>query len=397
MDILLILGIAISGGFLGAKLFRAIKIPQVVGYIIIGVILGVSGAKVFTLDLIDKLSPINNFALALIGFMIGKELHLSTFKKLGKSILTILIFEALGAFLLVTLFVTLLTHRLYEGLIFGALSSATAPAATVDVLWEYKAKGPLTTTLLAIVGLDDALALIIYGFASSFAFALLTHQSPSFANMLWSPLLKILLSLLIGGSAGSILGLISKRLREKSQLLPISLGVILLVAGFSHQHRLSLILSSMAVGVFLINLAPHASKNIFGAIESFAPPVYILFFVLVGSRLQIGLLPKMGMLGLLYLIGRSTGKIVGATLGAKISHAYKSVQKYLGITLFSQAGVAIGLAIAVYQEFSHLIGGRTLGVTVINVITATTFVVQIIGPPLVKIAIVKAKEAKAGV
>lgn len=396
MDILLILGIAISGGFLGAKLFRAIRIPQVVGYIIIGVILGVSGAKILTLDLIDNLSPINNFALAIIGFMIGKELNIPTFKKLGRSIITILIFEAFGAFILVTLFVTLLTHHLYEGLLFGALSSATAPAATVDVLWEYKAKGPLTSTLLAIVGLDDALALIIYGFASAFALALITHQSPSFVNMLGFPLLKILLSFLIGGFAGSILSFISKRLREKSQLLPISLGIILLVAGFCHQHHLSLILSSMAIGIFLINLAPQASKNIFGVIEGFAPPVYILFFVLVGSRLQIGLLPKMGILGLFYLIGRSAGKIFGATLGAKISHAYKSVQKYLGITLFSQAGVAIGLAIAVYQEFSHLAGGKALGVTIINVITATTFVVQIIGPPLVKLAIVKAKEARVG-
>lgn len=390
-DFFLIGGIAIIAGTLGAKLSRRLRIPQVVGYIIIGVFLGSSFLDFVTLDMVEGLRGLSSLALAFIGFTIGGELAFNNLRELGPSIVAIAVLEALAAFALVLGIVFLITQDLPLALIFGALASATAPAATVDVLWEYKSKGPLTTTLFAVVGIDDSIALIIFGFASAIAKALLTHADLTARSLLFAPALEILGSALVGILLGLVLSQILKRLKSDADYLLFTLGAILLGSAAAQEFNLSLILTNMIMGVTVINVS--GKRDAFSAISRLSPPFYLFFFLLVGAMLQISLLAELGLLGLAYIVFRTAGKSAGAWLGAKATQAPDVVRKYLGLGLLSQAGVAIGLAIETSNTFSGLgPAGAELALLTVNVITGTTFVYQMVGPSLTKVAITKAQE-----
>lgn len=393
LDLLLVFGVSAVAGLLGGRLCRRLHIPRVVGYIVVGVLLGGSALGLIPLPLVTRLAPLTDFALALIGFMIGSELKRSVFERFGRQMVIIMLAEGLAAFALVTGLVTLFTGDFAVGILLGALSSATAPAATVDVLWEYRSRGPLTTTILGIVALDDGLALILFGFAMAFARSLLESQSLSLMTGLVAPLEEILESLALGAVVGWVLTLLLRRLGDRDDVLALLVGAILTVAGVAHVVDCSLILAEMALGVTLANVAPNSSRKGFEIIKGITPPIYILFFILVGARLQIGLLPQMGAIGLLYVIGRTAGKMFGAWAGSTAVGAAPTVRRYLGFALFSQAGVAIGLALAIAQELSEA-GARAdaVGTLVVNIIAATTFLVQIIGPPFVKFSIARAGE-----
>jgi len=393
MDILLIIGVALAAGLAGGLFSQKVRFPQVVGYIVIGAIIGRSGLGILNGTLFDQLAPISSFSLGLIGFMIGRELQFSVFKQMGKVIFAILWFEVLGAFLLVAITVWFLTHKVYVALVFGALATATAPAATVDVLWEYRAKGVLTTTIFSIVALDDVLALFVYAFAVSYAKALIAHSSVSFLSLILVPLKEIGGSIALGAACGFAIFWLAQKLNNEKHYLPLMLAVIMLCIGISNELHFSLILTCMILGMTLSNLKVSHTSYAFKVIEDITTPIYILFFVLIGSQLQIAQLPGMGLLGIAYIVARIAGKMLGTRIGGKVAGADIMVQKYLGLALFSQAGVAIGLALAVHHEFSHLgAEGKALGTLVLNVIMASTFVVQIIGPPCVKYAITKAGE-----
>jgi Kef-type K+ transport system membrane component KefB len=393
MNILLIFGVILISGLAVGRLFEKMGIPQVVGFIILGVILGDSVLSILPSSLLDNFSSLTYIALAFIGFIVGSELKYSDFKKYGKQFFTILLSEGLLAMALVTTVTTLWTGNLALGILLGALSSATAPAATVDVLWEYHSKGPLTTTILAIVALDDGLALVLYGFAFAFAGVLVEGDALSLQAMLLQPLIEIFGALALGAGIAFLLDRIVKIIKISDDLLIVNVAAILLVSGLAQYLDFSLILSSMALGLVLTNLHPDRNEKCFESVKAFVPPIYIIFFMFVGARLQISLLPAMGVLGILYITGRTAGKWIGAWLGARFSGAENAVRKYLGWTLFSQAGVAIGLALDIYQHFGKYgASGEAMGHTVLNIIAATTLIVQIIGPPSVKYAITKAKE-----
>jgi Kef-type K+ transport system membrane component KefB len=393
MQILLLFGVILILGLAGGRLFEKIGIPQVVGYIIVGLILGESITHVVPGKLLDNLSPLTSIALAFIGFMVGGELNIATFRKYGGQFFTILFSEGMLAMILVSVFVTLWTRNIALGILLGALSSATAPAATVDVLWEYRSRGPLTNTILAIVALDDGLALILYGFAFAFSKAIVGRETLNLQNMLSQPLLEIFGSVAIGIALGFLADKSLQWIKSKEDKLVIIIGTVLLASGAAAMLQLSLILTSMVLGFYLTNINPHRNESNFEIIKAFVPPIYIIFFVFIGARLNLGLLPKMGIIGALYIVGRTAGKWIGAFGGAKLSHSPDTVRKYLGFALFSQAGVAIGLALDTYQNFSHYgAAGNQIGNTIINVIAATTFIVQIIGPPSVKYAISRAGE-----
>ena len=389
---LLVIGAALIFGVIGARLFKAVKIPQVVGYIIIGIALGVSGADIITKDLIQKFAPLNYLALGIIGFLVGGELKKSVFKKFGKSMIIILVMEGMLAFIIVSLLIGIYTKNWGLAIVLGALASATAPAATVDVLWEYKSAGVLTTMVFAIVALDDGLALLLYGFANAIARILIAHKGFSIMSAIIKPLYEI------GGSAALGIGIafiyrylldITGRYRhEKDLMLSFTFGSIVLIIALSLKFGFDLILAEMFFGVAFVNIAPHYSQRVFDLMKGFSPPIYILFFVLAGARLEVTSVTVITLVtALLYLVGRTSGKMLGASIGARVSRSPKKVSKYLGFCLFSQAGVTIGLAISTFHTFPEL------GITIINVVTLTTFLVQIIGPPFVKFAITKADEA----
>ena len=395
LDILAIIGLIIAVAFLGSKLFQRVGIPQVVGFIVVGVLLGNSFLHIVPLELIAQLTFVSELALGLIGFDIGSHLRLEDLRKLGRSIVFILVFEAIGTFALVTTGVYVLTRSLHTALIFGALSSATAPAATVDVLAEYDAEGPLTTTLLAVVGMDDALALLLYSVAAALAESILAQSGPpSLIGILELPLFEIGGSLLLGVTIGLALNFVLGRMRKRHDAMAISIGAIFICVGISRSLGLSLILTSMILGMVLIHCCPENSRYIRFTVEHAGPVIYVLFFALVGARFRIDLLPAMGLLGIAYVLLRSIGKFAGAWLGGTVGGAEPVVRDNLGLGLLSQAGVAIGLALASANRFSSYSeqGGEQLGSLIINVITATTFIVQIIGPICVKLAITRAGE-----
>ena len=396
LNFILLLGIAVFFGTAGARLFQKLHIPQVVGYIVIGLILGGSVLKLIDIEVVMSLSPLNMFALGIIGFTIGRELKLDIFRRYGKQFVIILISEGVFAFvavgLLTGLVAYLFTHDLNRsmamGVVLGAISSATAPAATVDVLWEYKTRGILTRTILAIVALDDGLSLLLYGFAASLAAVLLGGGHGNWAANLLMPFWEIFGAVALGIIIGLLLVFITKRIEESGKVLAFALSSILLGVGLSIILRVESILTAMTLGATLVNLLPRRSKDVFEIVGKFSPPIYVLFFVLVGARLQITGIPVwIIVLAVVYVLGRSMGKISGSWFGAYISKSPEKVRKYLGLCLFSQAGVAIGLSILASERF-----GGSIGETIILIVTSTTFLVQIIGPPLVKLGVKKAGE-----
>jgi Kef-type K+ transport system membrane component KefB/CBS domain-containing protein len=397
LNILVLIGLTILLGTTGSRLFKKIKIPQVIAFIIIGFFLGDSVFGIINKPMLSSFSFFNIFVLGITGFLIGGELKKAIFEKYGKQFINILLSEGLLAFILVTVLVVLLGHLFFDnmsfvwalGLLLGSIAAATAPAATTDVLWEYKTRGPLTTTILGIVGLDDGLGLILFAIASSITFAIVGTNAPAISSVFLHILYEIGGSVGIGILGGLTLSLIVRKMSDKYGIITFSLGTIVLVLGFSKLIECDVLLSAMTAGVFVTNYIPRKSEEVFELTNELMPALYILFFTFFGAQLNLqNLNLPIVMIAIVYLIGRTAGKGLGANLGARISRAPKTVQKYLPWCLFSQAGVAIGLSILANSRFPGEIGD-----SIVIVITTTTFIVQIIGPLAMRIAITGAGEA----
>ncbi len=339
------------------------------------------------------------FALGIIGFMIGSELRSDVFKRYGKQFFVILFSQGVGAFLLVTV-VSSIALRLFGfdmlasiavGLVLGAIASATAPAATVNVLWEYKTRGPLTATILAIVALDDALALLLYRGAATGAKALIgtSHASVAFTVLVLFG--EIVGAILLGFLAGVILYFLLKFVKADDKILAFSIASLLLVVGISMIPDIDPILPAMTLGVVVANLAPRQSRGMFKLVKNFSPPIYISFFVFAGAHMELEkIAPWIMAMIAVYVLCRAAGKIIGSWFGARYSGAPAVVRKYLGICLLPQAGVAIGLAILSGQEFKEQFAH--LAHMIIMIVMTATFLMEILGPMLVKVGVKKAGE-----
>lgn len=404
----LLFGLIVLGGAFGARFFQKFHIPQVVGCIVVGILLG-DGLGIITPQTIEELEPFTMFALGVIGFMIGSELRGDVFKKYGKQFFAILFSQGLGAFLLVVIggsvvaWLSLPTilegvaglNRVYisiaVGLVLGAIASATAPAATVNVLWEYKTRGPLTAAVLAIVALDDALALLLYRGAATGAKALMGTRHDSVLNATLLLFGEIIGAIVLGFLAGVLLYYLLKFVKAEDKILEFAISCLLLVVGISMIPRIDPILPAMTLGITIANLMPRQSRGTFKLVEKFAPPIYISFFVLAGAHMEFGRIGFwMVVMIAVYVLCRAAGKIVGSWFGARHSGAPKVVRKYLGICLLPQAGVAIGLAILSGQLFEEQIA--PLAHMVIMVVMTATFLMEIFGPMLVKVGVEKAGE-----
>ncbi len=397
-----LLVVAIVGvvGLFAAMGARRIRAPQVVGYVVVGVLLSAVLGVIGPGD-VARMGVISSAALGMIGFIIGSELAWSKIRRVRRAVVWILLLESLGALTLVMTGVWLITGNWPLALILGALASATAPAGTVDVLQQYKASGPLTTMMYAIVGLDDAMALLAFGFCLPLARNMLagTHDF-SVVSIVLVPLKEIGLSVAIGVVVGLVGSMLARVLRTSSEMLILTLSMIFLCTGLCSEWHLSLILANMAMAIVLVNAMPRLCGKMVSVVSGFSAPIYVVFFVFVGARLDPHYLKLMGLTGIAagvgYVVLRTAGKWLGSMLGGKLGHAAPVVTKYLGFGLFSQAGVAIGLALATSSELAR-IGTEAASNTaqdVIAIITATTFVVQVVGPPFTKYAIFRAGEAK---
>ncbi len=403
LGVLAVLGICVAGGIVGAWIFQKLNMPQVVGYIVVGVLLGDTGFGLLHPADIAALQPFNNFALGLIGFLVGGELSGNIFKKYGKQFTAILLGEGLAAFLLVGIFSTLIVYFVCHnwvtaaasGIVFGAIASATDPASTIDVLWEYRSAGVLTTAIVAIVALDDALAMTLYGLGTSVATILTQSGGHSVAETLMHTGIELVGAIVLGVACGFVLDAMMHYLPQTEKRLGISVGVLLFCIGLSVAFNMDVILATMAVGIVLINRAPNSSKKLFETVRSFSTPIYIIFFVLVGARLALGNMPLwVWALVAAYVLMRSLGKWVGAYWGGRLSRAEKPVQNYMGMALFAQGGVAVGLSIVASHNLQHIqvTDDMSLGDMIIFTVTATTFCVQLIGPAFAKLSIKKAGE-----
>jgi Kef-type K+ transport system membrane component KefB/predicted transcriptional regulator len=394
LNLILIIGLAVFVGMIGARVFQRLRIPQVVGYVAIGFLLG-PVLRIITSDVIKSLEPFNLFALGMIGFLVGGELKQEVFVRFGKQVPIVLLFEGVTAFVLVgVLSFVVVWHfagwrtALAVGVVFGAICSATDPASTIAVLWEYKAKGPLTSMLTAIVTLDDALALVLYALSIGIAGVATGHHETGLLSALGRAMYELTGSIVLGLIAGAAISRILRRFGSPEMVLIVSVSSLLLVIGLAIGLKVDTILTCMTLGLVLTNVKSKRIQASFDAMHNFFTPMYVLFFVLVGGRVNVSYLDaKIAALVAAYVVGSLVGKTLGAYLGGVFSGAVKSIRRYLGFCLYPQGGIAVGLLIMASHRFKPDIASVMLLVVIIG-----AFLLQIIGPIGVKIGAGKAGE-----
>ena len=391
LNLIFLAGIILGLGFLIGKGTHLMKVTGVIGYIITGIILGPQVLGILELDS-SLIEMITNVALGFVAFVIGGELTLALLRKTGKSIIAIIIGESIGAFFVVFLGIYLITNDLVMAIIFAAIAPASAPAGTVAVLHEYKAKGKLTNAILAVVGFDDGFAVLIYAFAIAIVGVLLSGVF-SVSTMVFEPLRDIGGAILVGSGVGLIFAVVFKQLIEREEIIVVSLTAIFLTAGLSMILDVSLILSCMILGMVIINLYPQDNKPVFEHIKSISLPVYILFFVMAGISLKFDALLSIGVIGVVYIICRSVGLIGGGYLSALASKADPVIRNNIGFGILSQAGVAIGLSLVTYHKLLVL-GQDELASDVVTIVAATTVIFAVIGPLLARFAILRSGESQ---
>lgn len=399
------LAISLLLSILTSRGVSLLKAPLLLGYILTGAIVGI------VLDLsipvsnpwqfrVDDYEIVNIITLSLIGFGIGTELEYKELKKVGKTVFWITLFEATLTFIVVSTLISFLLHfsmgwkiALPLGLLFGSFASATAPAGTVDVIKQYRASGSLVTTLYAVLGLDDIFALLIFTITLPISIMLLGSNELSVGVALFHSLIEVILSIAIGSAVGYGLAYFGKKVHEKFMLTYLSLGSILLMCAIAEQLNLSPILVNMFAGIVVVNKSKLIARKLNMALTDWSPPVYVWFFVLIGTRLDLGLIHKFWLLIVVYICATMFGKYNGAYLGAVVSKAPLKIRKYLGFTLLSQAGVAIGLSIAA-SKYLMSAGYEEEAKLVTSVMTITTFLIMMIAPNFVKYGLIKSGEAK---
>lgn len=385
MNTLLYLSLIIFCGLFLGRIVKFIKLPNVTGYLIAGLLIGPYVLKLLPLDVVSDFDLISEIALAFIAFSIGSEFKLSYLKKVGKMPIVIAIFEALTASLLVTVILVLFGCDFKIAILLGAIASATAPAATIMVVKQYKAKGPVTDTLLSVVALDDAVALIAFGFSMALVNSMLSPSKTSILLTVLLPLIEILGSILLGFLLGFLFNLPLRFFKKDSNRLIITVGFVFLGSAIASMLGLSSLLLCMSMGAALINTS-KSGVSIFKLVENITPPIFLMFFVVSGAELDISIIPKVGLIGMLYIIFRIIGKVFGAFIGSVIMKAPKTIKKYIGLTLIPQAGVAIGLSLIASQTLPEY------GQTIRAVILSGTLIYELIGPVLTKIGLKKAGE-----
>lgn len=367
------------------RVMKKISLPNVTGYLIAGLIAGPYCLKLYNSENLDALSIITNVALGFIAFSIGGEFKLSSLKQLGAKIFVITVFEAVGASVLVITTLVLLKFPLTLALVLGAIASATAPAATLMVVRQYKAQGPVTSTLLPVVAIDDAVCLMLFSILSSVAKSLESEGGFNLYQTILKPIIEIVLSLVIGFVLGIILSIGTKFFKSRANRISLVVTAVFLGVGISDKFGLSSLLLCMAIGAALANYSPVSDPVMDGS-ERWTPPLFMLFFVISGAQFNFSVLKTVGAVGVIYILMRSFGKYFGAMLGCKIAGTEKTVRQYLGITLLPQAGVAIGMAqlsLTVVPEYGEQIRA---------VVLCATLVYELVGPLLTKLSLQKAGE-----
>ena len=389
------LGLIILMGLFVGRLFEQFRVPAITGYLVAGLILGPI-FQIISLEDVAQLSVISDIALGFIAFQVGNELWFGKLKKSGMKIVIITIFQAVVTTGLV-IFITQFFVSLPIALILGAIAAATSPAEIMMLNKKYKTKGELTDTILPVVGLDDAVGVIMFGVLLSISMSLFgsTTESIPLWSLLKEPLLEIGTSIAIGLIIGFISGISVRNISFTSDRKEKSLNVVVitvfLTTGAALLFGASPILTPMVAGTVVTNLI---NKECYvleeETIRFFVPPIMIAFFTLAGAQLQFSVIQTAGFVGIMYILGRTVGKFLGAYLGAVVVKSGSVVRKYLGVGLLPQSGVAIGLSIATYQTVSQV--NIEAAAMIQNIILAAVLAFALTGPILVKTAYFKAGE-----
>lgn len=379
------IGIMIISGLVFGRLAKLIKLPNVTGYLIAGLIIGPQVLKLLPLGIVTEFELISDVALGFIAFSIGSEFKLSYIKRVGIAPIVIACLEALLASVCVICGLLAAGADLAFALVLGAIASATAPAATIMVIRQYKAKGPLSETLLTVVALDDAAALMLFGILSAISAQLVSGSGGNMLAAIIKPIFEIVCSLLLGGVLGVLFTIPLRFFKKDGNRLCITIAFVFIAAALSVALGLSSLLVCMALGAVLVNVSSQAN-HIMKITDSFTPPILMLFFVLSGSELNLSILPTVGLFGIIYVLARVAGKCIGAFAGAKLMKMPPAVAKYLGLALVPQAGVAIGLSLLATSIVPQY------GSTIRAIVLCGTFIYEIIGPVLAKFSLHKAGE-----
>ena len=397
---LIVLALAIACGLIMSRGARALKLPNVTAFLVAGLLIGPSVLGIIKKEQTESLTIISQAALGFIAFSIGSEFKLAHLKQIGKAPLTITIVQGVATAVLLDVGLIALGFLIpgFFGdrflivpmsLMMGAIGLATAPAATLMVIRQYKADGPVTRMLLPVVAMDDALGLMVFSLSSSIASAVMGGQA-TVVSMLLVPLYEIVGSLVLGIVLGFAATFAARFFRSRGNKLALTIAAVFAGVGLCVPLGFSSLLVCMMIGAVVVNFCPE-QRTIMEQTDRLTPPLFLLFFVLSGAELDLSVLPAVGLLGIAYILLRSIGKWFGAMLGATVVHSEDTVRKYLGLTLLPQAGVAIGMAQLTVARFPQF------GSKVNAVVLAATLVYELFGPVITKIALTKAGEIKPAV
>lgn len=385
LNILTYIAIMLTAALLAGKVVKGLKLPNVTGYLVIGLLLGPHCLKLLSQELLDNMSIVTDFALGCIAFSIGAEFKFSFLKKIGKAPIIIGILEALGAVLVVDAALLLLGCNITFALAMGAIASATAAASTLMIVKQYKAKGPVTNTLLPVVALDDAVALMAFGISMAIANMISSHGTVPIGRLLLAPFIEIVGGLAFGTLLGILMVFAVKLYTGRGNRLAITIMMICLCVGVSELVGFSALLACMMQSMIFVNLSRYREK-IYEPLDRITPPVYMMFFIISGASLDVTIIASVGLVGAVYVVGRIIGKVLGAALGAKLSKAPPIVSRWLGLTLVPQEGVAIGLATSAAASLPEY------GARIKTIVLCGVVIYELIGPIITKTALKKAGE-----
>jgi Kef-type K+ transport system membrane component KefB len=380
------ISIVLAVGLLGGKLANLVKLPNVSGYLVVGLLLGPSFFNLVSPTDAKSLEIISELALAFIAFSIGSEFVLKDMKEYGKKIFIITIAEVIGAILVVFSVMYFIFRKDFAfSIVIASMSAATAPAATLLVIRQYRANGPLTRTILPVVALDDIFGIMAFGIAITLAKMSVSGIKPSFISLVADLSVEIFGSLIAGLVIGLVLTVVLRKIKGNDDYQVASLIAIGLGVGVSNLLGLSPLLTNIMIGTTLVNLLRRPDKA-FKSVNNFVPAFYVLFFTLAGASLDLSILKSIGLIGIVYVFARGLGKYFGSLIGSLSVKAEESVTKYMGLALLPQGGVSIGLSVLVRQQLPEYATAIT------TIIMFSILIYETTGPIFSKFAIKKAGE-----
>ncbi|AHC13545.1 cation:proton antiporter [Salinispira pacifica] len=409
---LMSVGLLLLSGYFLARLASRVKLPEVTGFIIAGLVMGESILGFVPHHVSSDMSLVTEVALGLIALTIGGEFYWVKLKSMGPGVVIITLIQIFAAFISTTLGLYLFNMELPYAMILGAIATATAPAATVAIVQSLNASGKFVDYLYGVVALDDAGAVIVFGVVFALVGGIIDPQAAQgvvqsaseaahggghgTGRVILHALMEVVMSVGTGALAGYILHLLVRKKRKPNEIMIISLGVVFFTIGLAVAFNLSPLLTNMAAGAVIINLGAR-NHRIFHILEPLTPPIYALFFVLAGSELDLSILgdPRVVLLGSVYILFRALGKYGGVWVGAKIARSPRGISEYLGLCMLPQAGVAIGLTLMVQasplgqQLMAH---NPAILSDMINIVLISVFINELFGPPLSKFALVRGLE-----